>query len=967
MSQSTEQNLNEFIKSLREVTEKEPEKDAIHTQDRISGSTENVSDEDLQNRLKSLYQTSDVLTLENEEENAYALDESFLQEVTSEESKEVELGSGNVPKEEAELTISKLDETGSDEEKFEMFDLLSEEQAEEKGQSNETAPLLNEVENGTKENDLPPWEDIPDTIIVASDDHLKNEEVVSFKEKITEADQDLPVDGLLGDITDEDLVGEDFSMEDLLSDRVTEEIDSDENSTFEFKRFYEEMNALRNETWSNRELESEMNISSEKTNEDVEITDAENKTAIELDDDQEALSETIAMEEKLTETVSEEEFDLATVDLMLQLGCNDELKKSFGESKVQTMLSKQYEDDIPLDMRSYVRDGDEETEPEIDVERLTKIREGYSARRIRIILRLIGASVLTFFLMLFEVLPFFGVEYNGVLDYHEYPKAYLLFCLQLFVLTMACSWKELWISLKKTFFLRPDRYSAVIFAMIAIVFYDVVLLSSALVEMPEMFHFAGACILLVTQVSEYMMLLCEMKNCSLFFADHRKYTLANVSEDHPLAEQMSSDDGKVLSIYAPRHFKIPRGYFRAVADRDEHKMYYSSFVAFVLSMILCVISIVLKAEAIVSFRIALMTLLAMLPLSAVFQFAYPLFVASGRLGKRECAVAGASSVLHYADTQVMLLRDLHLFEKCHAQNAGIAFYCENQTEKTIAALHALYSAIGGPMEGIFEEFAPHLRAENIRIHRIARNGIEALIDDRHVLLVGEADFMKRYGLAFPKNDTETGTGSTLCVSLDHEVTAKISVRYTVLPVFDMLVDRMAHEGIRCVIETYDPLINSTMVARLRGNASTSVSVLHKNASDFNDRAQRHFPTNETTGIVAGTSRLKLVETVIWCCRLRKIDRWSKVLSGLFSGIALFFAVLCTALLTVDNGEAGLMSFNQVTLVLYEILALLSGILLTHWMLPKRNYFVTDSYLQERDREALKNYVPKETQKKRKKK
>jgi hypothetical protein len=290
---------------------------------------------------------------------------------------------------------------------------------------------------------------------------------------------------------------------------------------------------------------------------------------------------------------------------------------------------------------------------------------------------------------------------------------------------------------------------------------------------------------------------------------------------------------------------------------------------------------------------------------------------------------------------------LLLFDACHAKNAGIVFYREEQTAEAISALHALYSAIGGPMESVFDELSPLMRAESIRIHRIARNGIEALVDERHVLLVGEAEFMQRYGLTFPREASARTENATLCVSLDREVTARISIRYTVLPTFDMLVDRMAKEGIRCVIETYDPLINSAMVARLRKNSGAAVSVLHKNASDFNTSEMRNRSADERTEIVACSSRLKLVESVIWCCRMRRIRQRNRVATTLFSGVALFLAVLFTALLTADGIGSLFTWFNQLTLLFYQLVSIAVGAWITLVTVPPKHYFVTDAYLSER--------------------
>ena len=60
------------------------------------------------------------------------------------------------------------------------------------------------------------------------------------------------------------------------------------------------------------------------------------------------------------------------------------------------------------------------------------------------------------------------------------------------------------------------------------------------------------------------------------------------------------------------------------------------------------------------------------------------------------------------------------------------------------------------------------------------------MDRKHIILVGDAAFMNRYGLHFPATEEVSGR-TTVFISLNGKISAKMSVRYQPEPIFEMLV------------------------------------------------------------------------------------------------------------------------------------------------------------------------------------
>ena len=219
-----------------------------------------------------------------------------------------------------------------------------------------------------------------------------------------------------------------------------------------------------------------------------------------------------------------------------------------------------------------------------------------------------------------------------------------------------------------------------------------------------------------------------------------------------------------------------------------------------------------------------------------------------------------------------------------------------------------------------------------------------MIDRRHVLIVGDSQFMERYGFDFSDRENELRTKGrmTLCISLDGVMSAKMNVKYALEPLFEVLVERLAEDGVFCAVETQDPLIHSAMAAKLRSRGHTPISIVHKSARDLrrSTRAQDDI-RREPTGILARRSRLRLAELVIFCKRLRSIRR--KISLCTLIGGAVSFAV-AALLLLLGVGEWA----NQYVLLLCH--GITSALLLVAALcsLPGRDHISLSSYDREQE-------------------
>ena len=234
--------------------------------------------------------------------------------------------------------------------------------------------------------------------------------------------------------------------------------------------------------------------------------------------------------------------------------------------------------------------------------------------------------------------------------------------------------------------------------------------------------------------------------------------------------------------------------------------------------------------------------------------------------------------------------------------------------------------------------------------RISAKGTEAVVDGNKTVLVGTYEFMSRYGLAFPKSESEgegedAGESLTLCISINGRISAKISVKYKSAGLFEMIAERLAKEGIFCAIESYDPLISSELITRARLFGDAPISVVHLNLGDmarecYDEKTEnKALLSGEPIGVAVGRSRLKLGEALVWCRRLMKIrNKCSKLvfagsMVGMVAALAVFFLDLNSYV-------------NQFGILAFQLLICLIAIVFTLSDIPSKKYFNFQAFCLE---------------------
>ncbi len=981
---SKEQNIDDILKLLKDSVSNE----ALETpmSDDVD-SDANISYEALQEQLKNQYiNSSDAYEVTDAEPSeGYFIDDDFLTEaaLSQEDQEDNGVPQENISFEDEEIhksvgvIVEKMEAVELNENNYnipennveELIASMSpisdkeliEEPFEEEyvGEENLNALILDETPSD-KEN---VFEDSVDELISAmkpiSEEITSDFEISEFSEQ-----EQIYADKSLDDEIDTD---EDVSM--------IEEFEQDSSNEYEADAEFKEDTVEQlesNKAYDVEEKHETFLASMRKTGIDFTTEEIYNST-VDRSDIHEELSELDNL--NTSENVStfeeapippENELDLSTINLMMQFCEKQELEKTIGDEKVDDFLK--FEDSTEIESEPTK---DFEEKEYVDFGQNDEIQSRYKRNHTHSLIAMLGCAFIALVALIFELLPTFGVELTGVLSYVEFPAVYALIGLQFVAFAVAIYYKKLWNGLKRAFSLTPNTYSIIALILGLTAVYDtviVIILSVTGDALPSMYNALAVIVTAFLAGADYLNVVLEMKAFGVYSSNAKKYTMVKECRHGGIGEKMY--DGGIeedKNIYSIKSIDFPNGFFRSMrAKHQKNKLLTMLTIpVLIVGIIASVVAAILGASAYASTAAFIVCVYAILPVVIIFTEILPYTVAMIRLTKRGSAFTGTEAVKKYGDCHVFVFNDLHMFKKCKTEDIGIAIYDTSVGYLVLGCIDALYSKIGGPLSGMKMNLPDVFKFQNVAIRRITKNGIEAIIDKKHTLIVGEASFMQRYGLNFPPNEKENGR-STLCVSLNGKISAKLSVKYETEPVFEMLAERLNSEGVFCAIQTYDPLINSAMLAASRTIGSSPISVVHKNSEDFATENTKRY-RSEADGVISCGSRLKLAEVVVWIKRLKKLDCITQKIAIAFSVTG---ALIATMLLVF-----GIIEYvNQLYVLLYLLTELIAMLALTFTLLPTSKYFTVDALYSELEKEntrriakqqkedARKNQIKKEQKK-----
>lgn len=687
-----------------------------------------------------------------------------------------------------------------------------------------------------------------------------------------------------------------------------------------------------------------------------------------LEEFDEAETIPLVLEEDPLPTESEEEpseprgLDEADLALLLEFGYKDEVLQNVSSEEIERISDERVMDEI-LE-QTEADESAEEPEPSLDAvedeeerfkimrEKLQRQYESYRRKRGGVFLRLIISSLIACVLLIYEALPIMGIEFGGILNRRDYFFVYALLGMQLMIFAAVPAFTRMYESCKKLLSFGIDVYFLASVSVIITFVYDLIVVFASS-SIPPTFHFCAVMAVILAELSELMHIVTDMRNYEYYFSEYlfeddgndaekKKYTLLKSEGRGSVAEKMYAGglDSK-NTVYFPRDIESTIGFFSASKRESKRgkRMLSTVVISAIVALMLTIVSGIIYEDLWIASAAFMITFNLMLPIVVTVAEWLPFERLSAQNYNYGAAFASEVSAEQYGDCDMLVFKDMHLFEKCESRNVNLAIYDSTSKAVLLSCLNSLYSEIGGPLESAFASLKLSPLGK-CKINRIARSGVEALVGSSYSILVGDEQFMSRYGIFFPAAalGKEEDKIYTLCVSINNRPTARIAVKYKINERFYELLQKLADDKIYCVIETYDPMISTELFVRVRTYKGAPVNIVHRNAAEHALDKQNKKETalvsamSDELSLLARGSRLNLAAAVSNAKKMRIL----RTLLNVTSGVLIAMGALLSVILVLTESIA---SFNEMFVLLYWLVGFLALAGLMIWKFPQKDRFL----------------------------
>ena len=483
--------------------------------------------------------------------------------------------------------------------------------------------------------------------------------------------------------------------------------------------------------------------------------------------------------------------------------------------------------------------------------------------------------------------------------------------------------------------------------------YDFIVVFVRSGDVPPTFHFCTAVALIAAEISELIKLNAEIKGYEYYFSEYLydgdltevekiKYTLTKSEGRGSIAEKMyiGGLNDKTL-IYAPQSVETTNGFFASSkkASKKNRATFSWIIASVVVATIFTIVSGIIYDKMWIASLAFVITFNLMLPILAVIFEWLPFGKLSSQSYSYGAAFASEGALEDIGKCNMLVFNDLHMFEKCDARSVNLAIYDSTSRAVLLSCLNAVYSEIGGPLQSAFANVNVKSLGK-CKITCVARSGVGAVVGTSYSVLIGDEQFMSRYGIFFPKAalGREEDKIFTLCVAINNRATARIAVKYKINETFYSILQKLQEDKISCAVQTYDPMISAELIARVRPYKGAPVNIVHKSSVDYALEKHKHKTgalysvMSDELPVLARGSRLNLAVALSNAKKLKGLRILLNICSGALISAGAIFAL---ALVLSER----LMSVDWIYVLIYWLVSAAVMVGLFIWRFPQKDRFI----------------------------
>ena len=564
---------------------------------------------------------------------------------------------------------------------------------------------------------------------------------------------------------------------------------------------------------------------------------------------------------------------------MLAFGMEDELEKAMGKENADKLRSDM-ENSIPeaqIKKKKVREEKPEELREFITPVEAKGIFENYKTAFGKNALSLFAMAAVVIVLFFYENIVTLGGHLPDALNPVYYPVVNVMVGLQFLFIGIGIAYRSLIKGIRGLIDRKPVPESFIPLILIVSVIYAVCVCFFSTDITPVTFNFPASLCLLLAVFNERMDLRREIMSFNIISSKRTKFALEKLELGDAELETKAFD--KFLPKQ-PAVFKINKtgfidGYFRRTKAYPSTKLVLKAFIP--ASAAIAVASLVMGAIILHSWQSAVMlaytAFFFSLPATVFIAFGLPAFRASKLAFAENSAFVGESALDEYTTAGSISFDDREVFPTAGVKLRSVKVFGSGRIDTVIYNVASIYSVLGGPLSDVLNVATADLgRSENTEILSVDNEGVEALVDGKH-LYAGKADYLRKNGYV-PVSDPDDeeivsgGEISIMYLVCDDEVIAKLYIRYRIDPGFEVTVKRLYKSGICVGIKTVDPNINDEMLSTKIRLAKYPVRVLKYSDVTGNRRGS----DRTDSGIVSKKSAKALLSVFTLCDRIKHVTK-----------------------------------------------------------------------------------------------
>ena len=259
----------------------------------------------------------------------------------------------------------------------------------------------------------------------------------------------------------------------------------------------------------------------------------------------------------------------------------------------------------------------------------------------------------------------------------------------------------------------------------------------------------------------------------------------------------------------------------------------------------------------------------------------------------DSTLVGETSYRSFSSVDVIAFEDTDIFGVDDVNLRRVVLYGDsnNQMEKTMKQMNALFAPVGGPLDLIFKKtlLRQNHPAQDVVIEA---DGVSGLVDGARVM-AGTEEYMLRHNIAIPelggKREVGSDTTKLMYAAENGEVYAKFYIRYSFSEQFTMLLPSIKAEGIVPLIYTRDPNIsNELLLALSAGSDSMRVMKKYYPKTEEDEKTYRRVSAE----LVTYGDNINAINVILLT---KKYKKFSEQLSGTELYAATFTAAVAAVL------------------------------------------------------------------------